>query len=89
MNKQIPGIIRGDTIQLLEPHGLADGEKILLEIRPADQGENAQGIVIASGETVDGPFWDEVLDEFYRRRKKEAPASSEPNEIDIENSELD
>jgi hypothetical protein len=89
MAKLIPGIIRGNMIELLEPHGLADGEKITLEIRTHETQTSANGIVIATGETVDGPFWDEVLDEFYQRRKKEVIAPSDTDSPDIEHADLD
>jgi hypothetical protein len=87
--KIIPGIVRGNSIEFLEPHGLAEGEKILLEVRMHDESNGANGIIIGSGETVDGPFWDEVLDEFYQRRKKNDAGENASPPNPLENLELD
>ncbi len=73
MTKIFHGRIRGRTIELEEDPGIADGQKVSVQVKilPAPSRRTGDGFLRTAGALADDTEWDAIMDEIYRARKLE------------------
>ena len=72
MTKKLHGIVRGRTIQLDEDPGVADGQKVELEIQVEPTSRRwGEGILRSAGGWADYPELDEIMERIHQERKLE------------------
>jgi hypothetical protein len=70
MTKTTVGKIRGQTIELAEDLGLADGQDVEVRISTiASKGKPGDGILRTAGALADDPYWDSIMEEIHHQRK--------------------
>jgi hypothetical protein len=75
MTRTLHGKIHGKTIELNEDLGLAEGQDVEITVRavaPATARSPGDGFLRTEGALADDPYWDPIMDEIYRERKKDA-----------------
>jgi hypothetical protein len=75
MNKMIQGVIHGNTIELSENPGLADGQSVQVVVQAVEPARLwGEGIRKSAGALAD--LWtkddDIILDEIYQDRKRDS-----------------
>ncbi len=75
MNKILQGVIRGNTIELSENPGLAEGQTVRVVLQPVGPSQPwGEGIRKSAGGLADE--WteddDRILEEIYRDRKRDS-----------------
>jgi hypothetical protein len=70
MVRQVQGTIHGKTIELDEDPGIADGQRVNVQVRVAPpQRPWGEGILRSAGFMADDPDWDRIMEEIYQARK--------------------
>jgi hypothetical protein len=66
----LQGIVHGTTIELSEPPGVADGQKVEVTVRTIKPERNwGEGIMRSAGAAAGIPGIDEAFEEIQRERK--------------------
>jgi len=66
------GVIHGKVIELDEDLGLAEGQKVEVQVNILPAGRPwGEGILRSAGALADDPYWDGIMEEIYRARKRE------------------
>lgn len=82
MTYQLAGVVRGNTIELVENPGLIEGQRVELSVTPtpADSKINpkterpwGEGILASAGAFADWPEAEECMNEILRGRKLDRP----------------
>jgi hypothetical protein len=69
MTKSTHGTVRGNTIELVEDLGLADGQQVEVQVTTLPgKSQRGEGIVRTAGALADDPHWDEIMEEVYQSR---------------------
>jgi len=73
MTKIFHGTIRGRTIELDEDPGIADGQKVIVQVKilPGPSRKIGNGILRTAGALADDTEWDAIMEEIHRARKLE------------------
>ena len=72
MDKVAHGIVRGNTIEILEDLGFSDGQQVEVVVRvPAGAKTWGDGIRSSAGGWADHPELDAVMDRIQQDRKSE------------------
>jgi hypothetical protein len=72
MTKTIHGKVHGKTIELDEDIGVADGQKVEVQIKLIPTARPwGEGILRTAGALADDPYWDAIMEEVHRSRKIE------------------
>ena len=71
MTKKLHGTVYGRTIKLNEDPGVADGQEVELQIKPATAREWGEGILRSAGGCVEYPEMDDIMEKIYHERKLE------------------
>lgn len=70
MNKILHGIVHGQTIELNEPAGLADGQEVEVVVRFSMPGRPwGDGIRNSAGGWADHPEMDAIMEQIQQERK--------------------
>ena len=70
MVKQVRGIIRGKTIELEQDPGIADGQRVDVQLRLSSQAQVwGEGILRSAGIAADVPGFDEAFERVQRDRE--------------------
>lgn len=66
------GVIHGNTIELKESPGVADGQEVEVVVRVIQPARfSGDGILRSAGALADDPHWDAIMAEIQRERKLE------------------
>jgi hypothetical protein len=69
--KQVQGVIHGTTIKLDEDLGIADGQRVEVQVRvPSPAQTWGQGILRSAGIAADVPGFDEAFEQIQRDRQQ-------------------
>jgi len=72
MTKKLHGTVHGRTIQLDEDPGIADGQKVELQIQLESAGPKwGEGILRSAGGWANYPELDETMEKIHQERKLE------------------
>ena len=75
MTRVLHGVVHGQTIELKEDLGLAEGQVVELTIRtiaPPTGRQPGEGFLRTEGALADDPYWDEIMERIYRERKSDS-----------------
>jgi hypothetical protein len=71
MIRIVSGIVHGNTIELDEDIGIADGQAVEVQVQlVAPKREWGAGILRTAGALANDPEWDAAMEEVYQARKK-------------------
>jgi hypothetical protein len=68
------GRVSGKSIELTESPGLAEGQEVEVVLRtvsPAEARQSGDGFRRTEGALLSDPYWDTVMQEVYRERKRD------------------
>jgi hypothetical protein len=72
MNKVLHGVIHGQTIELSEPTGVADGQEVEVVVRSSRPSRPwGEGIRNSAGGWADYPEMDAIMEQIQQDRKRE------------------
>jgi hypothetical protein len=73
MTKTIHGKVHGNTIELDEDLGVADGQEVEVRVRviPKTSRKPGEGFLRTEGALADDTEWDAIMEEIYQARKLE------------------
>jgi hypothetical protein len=73
VTKTIHGRVRGRTIELDEDLGVAEGQEVEVRVRvlPKTERQPGDGLVRTEGALATDPYWDSIMEEIYRERKRD------------------
>jgi hypothetical protein len=70
MTKTVHGRVHGNTIELEENLGVAEGQKVEVRVITIDQRTNwGEGIRRTAGALADDPHWDAIMEQIQQARK--------------------
>ena len=70
MMKTVHGIVRGNTIEVAEDLGVAEGQAVEVQVTVVESAKQwGSGITRSAGALVDDPEWDGIMEEVHRNRK--------------------
>ena len=72
MTRKLTGIIRGTTIELDESPGLADGERVRIELEAEPKSSWGEGIKRSAGALESDEEFGRVMDQIQRDRKADS-----------------
>ena len=72
MKKIIHGKIHGNTIELTEDLGMADGQEVEVHVKAIQPEQKwGDGILRTAGALADDPYWDAIMERIHQERKLE------------------
>jgi hypothetical protein len=72
MTKTDHGTVHGNTIRLDEDLGVADGQRVEVELRIIEPTKKwGEGILRTAGALADDTYWDPIMEQIQRSRKVE------------------
>jgi hypothetical protein len=73
MTKTLHGIVHGRTIELDEDPGVAEGQKVEVQVKviPKTPRTPGEGFLRTEGALADDTEWDGIMEEIYQARKLE------------------
>jgi hypothetical protein len=72
MIRSTQGIIRGKTIELVEDLGVAEGQRVEVQVKIiATEKQWGDGLRRCAGALADDPHWDAIMAEIYEDRKRD------------------
>jgi hypothetical protein len=72
MSKIIHGKIHGNTIELTEDLGMADGQEVEVRVKAIQPEQKwGDGILRTAGALADDPYWDAIMERIHQERKLE------------------
>jgi len=72
MIKTVHGVVHGKTIELDEDLGVAEGQKVEVQVSLVPQPRKwGDGILRTAGALADDPEWDTIMEEIHQARKLE------------------
>jgi hypothetical protein len=72
MTKTLHGRIHGNTIELDEDVGIAEGQEVEVQVKLVQPTRKwGEGILRTAGALADDPHWDEIMEEIHQARKVE------------------
>ena len=73
MTRTIHGRVHGKTIELDEDLGVAEGQEVEVQVRvlPKTARKPGEGLLRTEGALADDPYWDAIMEEIHRERKKD------------------
>lgn len=76
MMRIIRGVVRGNSIDVEEDLGLADGQSVVLTIRTVPTPKPAgrplgEGLLRTEGALADDTQWDGIMEEIHQARKQD------------------
>lgn len=72
MIKIVHGVIRGNTIELDERLGVAEGQQVEVQVKVVEAARKwGEGILRSAGVLADDADWDPIMEEIHQNRKLE------------------
>jgi hypothetical protein len=66
MSKIIHGKIHGNTIELTEDLGMADGQEVEVHVKAIQpEQKRGDGILRTAGALADDPYWDAIMEQIH------------------------
>jgi hypothetical protein len=70
MSLVLKGIVHGNTIELNNPLGVADGQTVEVSVKIVPPSRPwGEGILHSAGALADDPYWDKIMYEIQRERQ--------------------
>jgi hypothetical protein len=81
MTRIVSGTVHGNTIELDQDLGIADGQAVEVQVKLVPlKGEWGEGILRTAGALANDPEWDAAMEEIYEARKKDRRPISDSTE---------
>jgi hypothetical protein len=72
MTKTTHGRVRGNTIELSDDLGMAEGQEVEVQVKAIQPNKKwGEGILRTAGALADDPYWDAIMEKIHQARKVE------------------
>jgi hypothetical protein len=83
MTRIVSGTVHGNTIELDEDLGIAEGQAVEVQVKLVPlkkKKEWGEGILRTAGALAGDPEWDAAMEEVYQARKQDRPPTVDSTE---------